>query len=79
MQMVCDIAVYSSIVGTIALLKMAFNCKQTAVSIEWYVCVSVLLVLSVCVCSHNGYVRAEHHCNHQHPKADEVRSVLFYD
>lgn len=70
----------SNIVWTIASLKMAYNCKQSVVSIEWYVCASVLLYLSVCMCSHNGYVRAaEHHCNHQHPKADEVRYVLFYE
>lgn len=34
-------------------------------------CVSILILI-LDVYSNNEYVRAEHHCNHQHPKADDV-------
>lgn len=53
--------------------KMAFNSKQSVVSIEFR-CVFMFLAvfLLININGHNGYARAEHHCNHKHPKANEV-------
>lgn len=66
-------------------LKMAdLKCKQITknqspliVSPAIMVFLSVIYVLIVL--SPFGYVRAEHHCNHQHPRADEVRTTIFFN
>ena len=49
------------------------NCKQISemMSIFYFVC-TVFIVLSVLSSENNGYVHGEHHCKHQHPKANEV-------
>lgn len=61
------------------------KCKQINKKKRWlnttpflpayFVCLSIIYVLIVL--TPFGYVRAEHHCNHQHPRADEVRSIAW--
>lgn len=50
--------------------KRCFGISPMNISSASFACLSVIYVLIVL--SPLGYVRAEHHCNHQHPKADEV-------
>lgn len=51
---------------------MAYSCKQSVVSIEWCVFIYLSVFLLINIDHQNGYARAEHHCNHKHPKANEV-------
>ncbi|XP_037027187.1 leishmanolysin-like peptidase isoform X1 [Bradysia coprophila] len=52
---------------------MAYGCKQREQSFVFVLnyLISILIVLSV-TCFIEGYSHSDHHCNHQHPKADEV-------
>lgn len=53
---------------------MAYGCKQRQQSFVFLLnyLLAILFVLSAS-CFIEGYTHSDHHCNHQHPKADEVR------
>lgn len=58
---------------------MAYGCKQREQSFVFLLnyLLSILFVLSA-TCFIEGYTHSDHHCNHQHPKADEVRSKCYF-